>query len=80
MGSDLSVINAARVSFDKQSDWEYEQVSSEDEWLSIADDSWMAFDSSGRNLYRLSEKDRKLITYLAKHKHKLSCQGSYLRS
>jgi thymidylate synthase ThyX len=26
MGSDLSVVNAARVSFDKASDWEYEYV------------------------------------------------------
>jgi thymidylate synthase (FAD) len=46
MGSDLSVVNAARVSFNKESDWEYQP--------------------SGRYL---SLKDRKLIQYLAKHKH-----------
>lgn len=53
MGSDLSVVNAARVSFAKESDWEYE---SEGHW------------ASGEPGY-LSEKDQKLITYLAKHNH-----------
>lgn len=50
MGSDLSVVNAARVSFAKESEWEnltpgigYHPI--------------------------LSEKDQKLITYLAKHNH-----------
>lgn len=49
MGSDLMVVNAARVSFAKESSWEYS-------------DSEFA-------VGRLSEKDQKLITYLAKHKH-----------
>ena len=52
-GDDLSVVNAARVSFAKQSSWsnvgEYEHAGGELE---------------------LPEKDAKLITYLAKHKHK----------
>ena len=47
MGNDLSVVNAARVSFGKKSDWEYG---------GIAQDV-------------LSERDTKLIRYLAKHKH-----------
>lgn len=51
MGSDLSVVNAARVSFDKVSDWVYEN----DEW--------------DGPLWKLSEADAKLITYLAKHDH-----------
>ena len=42
MGSDLSVVNAARVSFGKKSSYEMGQ---------------------------LAEKDRKLIHYLARHKH-----------
>lgn len=42
MGSDLSIVNAARVSFDKQSLW---------------------------NSNEASEKDTKLISYLAKHNH-----------
>jgi thymidylate synthase (FAD) len=50
MGSDLSVVNAARVSFNKKSDWAY-------------DTTWGSTDKG------LSGKDKKLIQYLAKHKH-----------
>jgi len=49
MGSDLSTVNAARVSFGKTSQWEF----SEDP------------DDTGT----LSERDTKLIRYLAKHNH-----------
>jgi len=52
MGSDLSVVNAARVSFGKQSEWEVDY------------DNDMF---TGENV--LSERDAKLIRYLAKHKH-----------
>ena len=48
MGSDLSVVNAARVSFGKKADWQYPSIGQE----------------SG-----LSDRDTKLIYYLAKHKH-----------
>lgn len=54
MGSDLDVVNAARVSFNKESDW--------DQTTTIYMDG-----SSPKNL---SSKDRKLIHYLATHKHK----------
>ena len=47
MGSDLTTVNAARVSFGKESDWEYEDSQT----------------------MRLSDRDTKLIKYLAKHKH-----------
>ena len=47
MGSDLSTVNAARVSFGKVSDWEYQDSQT----------------------MRLSERDTKLIKYLAQHKH-----------
>jgi thymidylate synthase (FAD) len=47
MGSDLDVVNAARVSFDKESEWEWEED----------------------RVFFLSDKDEKLIHYLAKHKH-----------
>lgn len=54
MGSDLTVVNAARVSFDKQSEWVNE------------------FDEKPRDgevdLF-LSQRDTKLINYLAKHNH-----------
>ena len=49
MGSDLMVVNAARVSFNKESEWEHP-------------DSHVP-----ANI--LSERDRKLISYLAKHNH-----------
>lgn len=49
MGSDLSVVNAARVSFNKKSDWLPKVHNGE------------------KNV--LLEKDRKLIHYLARHKH-----------
>jgi len=52
MGSDLSVVNAARVSFGKQSEWEVDY------------DNDMF---TGENV--LSERDTKLVRYLAKHKH-----------
>lgn len=52
MGSDLSVVNAARVSFAKKSDWDT-----------------ITPDIDGYIKYIISDKDEKLIKYLAKHKH-----------
>ena len=49
MGSDLSVVNAARVSFHKESQWQRNIPS--------------------RGNYELSDKDEKLIKYLAEHNH-----------
>ena len=63
-GGDLTVVNAARVSFNKQS--EYESVTSKQ----------IVTDWEGRLVetqlleFKLSEKDAKLIRYLAKHNHK----------
>lgn len=57
MGSDLSVVNAARVSFDKRSD--YELVESEPD----PEEGWIALE------FVLKEDDKKLINYLAKHNH-----------
>ena len=51
MGTDLSVVNAARVSFGKKSE------------LEVVD--WV----NGRQVYGLSDRDTKLIKYLAKHNH-----------
>ena len=47
MGNDLSVVNAARVSFGKKS----------------------SMDEDRHGVWRLKDKDKKLIQYLAKHKH-----------
>jgi len=51
MGNDLTVCNAARVSFGKETEWDYEESDA------------YSFKQ------HLKEKDRKLIQYLAKHKH-----------
>lgn len=56
-GDDLLVVNAARVSFDKESEWDI-KVS--------YDDPQYPF---GEYIYPLKEKDTKLIKYLAKHGH-----------
>ena len=50
MGDDLTVVNAARVSFDKESKWE-------------------SITPAGPIQNLLTEKDTKLINYLAKHNH-----------
>ena len=51
MGSDLSVVNAARVSFGKKSKWNYEP------------DEDTGYGGS------LTQRDAKLISYLANHEH-----------
>ena len=51
MGNDLTVCNAARVSFGKETEWDYEESDA------------YSFKS------HLKKKDKKLIQYLAKHKH-----------
>lgn len=58
MGSDLSVVDAARVSFNKRSELE------EFTYDEIVEGQHSVFTE-----YRLSEKDQKLIAYLAKHNH-----------
>ena len=52
-GDDLSVVDAARCSFDKQSDWEYYTESG----------------CSAGEIKGLKSSDEKLIKYLATHKH-----------
>lgn len=56
LGSDLTIVNAARVSFNKISKW--------DEDASLVDDNGL-LDVT----YKLSDKDKHLIHYLAKHDH-----------
>jgi thymidylate synthase (FAD) len=53
MGSDLSVVNAARVSFGKESEWNWSKE----------------LESGTGDGCTLKERDTKLIHYLAKHKH-----------
>jgi thymidylate synthase (FAD) len=62
MGDDLSVVGAARVSFNKASDWErYDMFDTPPEGC--------VYDPETRTHYKLSDKDTKLINYLAKHNH-----------
>lgn len=60
MGTDLTIVNAARVSFDKESDWEAVCVQ-KPEPIGIGT-QFLIED-------KLSDKDAKLIGYLAKHNH-----------
>ena len=60
MGSDLSVVNAARVSFGKKSEWEKHST---DIWDNETDTMTRV------DYTQLSDRDDKLINYLAKHKH-----------
>lgn len=53
LGSDLSVVNAARVSFHKESQWK----------IKNGPEGWEDCE------YVLADNDRKLIKYLAKHNH-----------
>ncbi len=52
MGDDLTVVNAAKVSFDKESSWDP-----------------TLFTEGDLSTHHLSEKDEKLVRYLAKHRH-----------
>lgn len=67
-GSDLVVANAARVSFDKESEWENAEVMrKEGQW--------------GEPVYtepELKQSDTKLINYLAKHAHKSPFNHSFI--
>ena len=55
MGSDLSIVNAARVSMDKESEWE----------LEYSNNPYTDFEPT----VKLKAADVKLIKYLAKHNH-----------
>jgi len=62
MGSDLTVCNAARVSFNKESDWDVDR-----ECEARLKKSNSTFRPS--DVRKLSDRDVKLIRYLAKHNH-----------
>lgn len=53
MGSDLTVVNAARVSFSKESEWDLKEA----DWI------------TNPSAWALHERDEKLIRYLASHHH-----------
>jgi thymidylate synthase (FAD) len=59
-GSDLTVVNAARVSFDKASEWE------------------TVPQQQGERFWFLSDKDKKLVQYLARNGHTSPFNHSFL--
>ena len=72
MGTDLSTVNSARVSFDKESEfievWDYDGMCPPD---GFTEDDYYDMDiDKGMTGYRkLRDGDKKLIKYLADHKH-----------
>lgn len=70
MGTDISVVNAARVSFSNRSEWD---VSWSDWNESPEGDGWEAFEEDfedGSVAYRkLKDKDSRLINFLARERH-----------
>ena len=78
VGSDLQVVNAARVSFHKEASWEELGVMSLLTPHDVTDDlerwKWTGETRDGHEMgidiyRRLRKEDVKLINYLAKHKH-----------
>lgn len=65
MGSDLSVVNKARVSFGKKSNW----ANGDEEFIMVEHYGGMIRIKNPRFVGVLSNKDAKLIKYLAEHKH-----------
>lgn len=63
MGSDLTVVNAARVSFDKESGWEPEFYIPDEFTLPGEPKALLPVGKV------LGEKDQRLLSYLAKHNH-----------
>lgn len=62
MGSDLSVVNSARVSFSKESEWELHEE--------VVDDNWIGTGATFTEVTQhLKETDQKLIKYLARNNH-----------
>lgn len=76
VGSDLMVANAARVSFDKESEWDMveREVTDED----IKNNPYPEFPIEKILIPVLSEKDGKLIRYLANHKHTSPFNHSFI--
>ncbi len=64
MGTDLSVVNAAKVSFGKRSEWDYEYDT--DEGVSQAPSSEFSPSLLNKNRKVLSKRDQSLIAFLAR--------------
>lgn len=73
MGSDLSVVNAARVSFDKRSEWDMVKIPETDQPVEFVTEDDNGNIQPPYNPYhfecRLKAGDKKLIQFLATHGH-----------
>jgi thymidylate synthase (FAD) len=72
MGSDLSVVNAARVSFDKASDWVQTNEAGQEVRAGFDREGFPdMYDDQGLELSEphLSKADQRLISFLARHNH-----------
>lgn len=76
MGSDLDVLNAARVSFAKTSKWETQDC---EDVFNIPEGWNLEFEDDNAYLKKLSEQDQKLIKYLAEHNHWSPFSHCYLK-
>lgn len=75
-GSDLMVANAARVSFDKESDWEW--VSREPTEKDMKENFYPEYPIERIEFAKLPDRDAKLIKYLANHKHTSPFNHSFI--
>lgn len=66
-GTDLTTVNAARVSFNKESEWD--MVEREVTPKDVASNPFPEFPIERIETPKLKQSDAKLIAYLAKHKH-----------
>jgi thymidylate synthase (FAD) len=65
-GSDLGIVNAARKSFGRRSEWDYNYPDSDDEWDSLADNLWVPTSNNCLEWIKLKDKDKRLLEFLAR--------------
>lgn len=76
MGTDLTVVRSARVSFAKESGWEERELTEEERCSGDLEEGWRSgWEECSTSMpereiaFRLPKADEKLINYLAKHNH-----------
>lgn len=81
-GDDLSTVNAARVSMDKESTLEYfnckDDLALHEKMIEEGWDDSSDYDRWDSTVSRMKETDKKLINYLAKHKHRSPFNHSFI--
>lgn len=70
MGSDLTVVNSARVSFDRESEWQrFDCHECQNSVRTACSESCACVGQGATTALSLSSGDERLINYLAKHNH-----------